>query len=250
MAEQVTMAEGLLELGRDAQRFMDDLCDQLTVLASAPAPALACRAGCAWCCYLLVSVAPPEALLIAETLRTTLDPAALDEVTARVVELDRVSRGLAAQERFNLRRPCALLVDNRCSIYPVRPILCRGWTSYDAAQCEQALRQAEDNLAVDNNAQIRQAAAEVEQQLLATSREMGLPTEQLELTAALRIALETPDAAVRWARGEDLFRAARETPPPERGRLERAGRRRGKSSARARARERRQAADPGWPARD
>jgi hypothetical protein len=193
-----------------------------------------CRAGCAWCCYLLVSVAAPEALVIAEYLRATLSAEALVGVMDRLAALDAVTHALPAQERFNQRRPCALLVDNRCSIYPVRPILCRGWTSYDAAQCEQALRQAEDNLPVDNHPQIRQVAADLEQELLAATRDAGLPTRQLELTAALRVALETPDAAERWAHGEDVFKTALETPPVEPRFGGRAGRRTRKSSRRER----------------
>lgn len=208
-------ASAVLGLAWNAQRLMDVACDELTVLDGTAPRQLACRDGCAWCCYLLVSVAAPEALVIAEHLRATLSAEALDIVTARVVALDAVTHALSAQERFNQRLPCALLVDNRCSIYAVRPIMCRGWTSYDAAQCERALQQAEDNLPVDNHAGIRQAAADLEQELLAATRGANLPTRQLELTAALRIALETPDAADRWVRGEDVFNAALETPPVE-----------------------------------
>jgi hypothetical protein len=222
----------VLELGRNAQRLMDATCDELTVLGGTSHPLLACRAGCAWCCYLLVSVAAPEALVIAEHLRATLSVDALGVVAARVAALDAMTHALPAQERFNQRRPCALLVDNHCSIYAVRPILCRGWTSYDAAQCELALRQAEDNLPVDHHAEIRQAASEIEQELLAATRAAGLPTRQLELTAALRIALETPDAAERWARGEDVFKEALETPPVERVPQSRARRRTRESSRR------------------
>ncbi len=36
--------------------------------------------------------------------------------------------------------------------------------------------------------------------------------EELELTAALRVALETPDAAARWLAGEPLFEAAKLPP--------------------------------------
>jgi hypothetical protein len=39
--------------------------------------------------------------------------------------------------------------------------------------------------------------------------EAGLRPELLELTAALRIALETPNAASRWLAGEPIFAPAR-----------------------------------------
>lgn len=202
----------VLELGRDACEWTAAVCDVLDECGKTVLP-LACRAGCAWCCYLQVSVTAPEAVLVAEYLRQSLSAEALAAVTARVVGLDAVTRGMTPQERIELRRPCALLVDNRCSVYEARPIMCRGWNSVDAAQCEGAIVQAESVLGVEQNALIRQAAAGVEHGLLAATGEAGLAAQPLELTAALRIALETPDAAARWASGEDLFHAAAEPPP-------------------------------------
>jgi hypothetical protein len=38
---------------------------------------------------------------------------------------------------------------------------------------------------------------------------MGLPGDLLELTAALRIAFEVPDAFDRWRAGEAVFAPAR-----------------------------------------
>jgi uncharacterized protein len=202
----------VLELGRDACEWTAAVCDVLDECGKTVLP-LACRAGCAWCCYLQVSITAPEAVLVAEYLRQSLSAEALAAVTARVRTLDAVTHGMTPQERIELRRPCALLVNDRCSVYEVRPIMCRGWNSADAAQCEAAIVQAESVLDVEHNALIRQAAAGVEHGLLAATREASLAAQPLELTAALRIALESPDAAERWASGEDLFQAAAEPPP-------------------------------------
>ena len=206
----------VLELGRDACEWTAAVCDVLDECGKTVLP-LACRAGCAWCCYLQVSVTAPEAVLVAEYLRQSLSADELAVVTARVTTLEALTRGMTPQERIELRRPCALLVDDRCSVYAARPIMCRGWNSVDATQCEGAIVQAESVLSVEHNALIRQAAAGVERGLLAATGEAGLAAQPLELTAALRIALETPDAAERWASGEDLFHAAAEPPsrPPE-----------------------------------
>ena len=42
--------------------------------------------------------------------------------------------------------------------------------------------------------------------------ENGLRDDRLELTAAVLVALETPDAAERWIAGEDVFKDARIPP--------------------------------------
>jgi hypothetical protein len=38
-------------------------------------------------------------------------------------------------DRYYAHVPCALLVDGRCSVYSVRPLLCRGYLSTDREGC-------------------------------------------------------------------------------------------------------------------
>src|SRR5262245_9909033 len=102
----------VLELGRDACEWTAAVCEVLDECGKTVLP-LACRAGCAWCCYLQVSLSAPEAVLVAEYLRQSLSAKDLAEVTARLVTLDTVTRGMTPQERIEIRQPCALLVDQR-----------------------------------------------------------------------------------------------------------------------------------------
>jgi hypothetical protein len=74
--------------------------------------AFACRAGCSSCCVAF-SVAPIEA----DRLRAALTRLAVAEPALR--------RRLRDQGTQAERRACALLVDDRCSVYDERPIICR-----------------------------------------------------------------------------------------------------------------------------
>ena len=48
--------------------------------------------------------------------------------------------GYYEEERIMARQPCAFLDGSgSCSIYPVRPLLCRSITSTDADACREAL---------------------------------------------------------------------------------------------------------------
>ncbi len=181
----------------------------LDVYAPPPGERPVCRAGCGWCCHVQVAVAAPEALRIAEHLRRALPARELDQVAARIARLDDRTRGLDADARAATGLPCALLVDGRCVVYPVRPLLCRGWNSLDAAAC-RANALDPDSVPVPTCELHRQLAGHVALGLDDGLWDAGLgeASLDLELTTALRIALEVPDAAARWLGGEPVFAPA------------------------------------------
>ena len=168
---------------------------------------LACQPGCAWCCHLYVIFATiPEVLAIAEHLRRTLTEAELADLRQRVtVTLERKRN----QSRFQPAAPmipCPLLVDNLCSVYEFRPLVCRAWHSTDVRRCQQP----NGSLAV--NQEVMQVFSAIYRSLIATLAEQELESQEVELISALDIALNTPDAAQRWLAGETLFAAAAASP--------------------------------------
>ena len=103
--------------------------------------------------------------------------------------------------------PCALLVDHRCTAYPVRPLMCGGFNSGDAAACERFVRSSGQTPVPLYAPQLRLAAFVLDGMTAGLS-ESGLTGGRVELTAALRIALEVPDAVERFLAGEPSFAAA------------------------------------------
>jgi Fe-S-cluster containining protein len=177
-------------------------------MATDPPPPLACREGCDWCCYLPVGTVVPEVLRIVEHLRRTLSPEELQATRRRVAALDDRKRRMSLGERAGARLPCALLVEHRCAAYPVRPLTCRGFNSSDARQCERFLHSPRTVVVPTYVPQLRLTTFVLDG-LRAGLSESGLKGDLLELTAALRIALEVPDAAERWLAGEGVFAPAR-----------------------------------------
>jgi Fe-S-cluster containining protein len=180
----------------------------ITEILDATHAPIACQAGCPWCCTLPVAVSPPEALLIAHHLRTTLTTEALAEVRARLkartVELKPLS--LEAHAEANL--PCALLTNGCCGVYEARPVACRTWTSPDATRCEQAQGRPWD-------ATVTQVMPLMD---VLTATQLGVTAglccsavsaAYLELHSAVLCALDTPRAAERWVQGELIFRDCR-----------------------------------------
>jgi hypothetical protein len=173
-----------------------------------PPPPSACREGCDWCCHLTVGTSVPEVVRIVEYLRQRLSGEEFAALRERVVRLDEQRRGVRGVPRSEARLPCALLVDHRCAAYAVRPLTCRGFNSSDAARCERFVRSPGRTDLPLYTPQMRLAAFVLDG-LRAGLSEAGLKGDRVELTAALRIALEVPGAAERFLAGEPVFAAAR-----------------------------------------
>ena len=128
----------VIEIVRHANLLTDEAV-QLALKEAPPNAPSACREGCAWCCYTPVGTAAPEVLQIVAFLRDTLSQEQWNSLCQRVHSgaQQRQLLGLAQVRRAAL--PCPLLVNDRCSAYPVRPLTCRGYTSSDAHCCQRAL---------------------------------------------------------------------------------------------------------------
>lgn len=166
----------------------------------------ACRAGCSSCCYLAVSITPPEAILIAEHLREELSPEAFELKRARVAAFSRRVSELTLEGRARARVPCALLGDDgACTIYAARPLGCRGWTSFSRAECDAALAAGEPGHSGPMDHVAFAAASGVSEGLRSAARGAGLGASQYEFHSAVLRAMQHADAAERWGRGEPVF---------------------------------------------
>jgi Fe-S-cluster containining protein len=173
-------------------------------------PPLACKSGCSWCCYQLVSVTPAEALLLAAHVRS--QPADVQgELVERLRRLDRETRGMSTTVRDSLHLPCAFLKEGSCSVYDVRPLPCREVTSFDVSACERSYKFGFSTLPALGDGPTILSYRAVRIGLWTALDEAAGPdvTYALELTAAVLVALDTPDCARRWLAGEDVFSPAR-----------------------------------------
>jgi Fe-S-cluster containining protein len=78
---------------------------------------LVCRAGCSGCCHHHLSVFAVEA----DEIRRAIE-AASDQTRARI---EAQARAVIEREALGEEVACPLLLDDRCSIYESRPLICR-----------------------------------------------------------------------------------------------------------------------------
>lgn len=168
---------------------------------------IACAAGCPHCCVLNVAVLLPEAMIIADWLRTRLQQPELAALRGRIADHCRRVRWMEDDERISKQVVCPLLdAAGRCSIHTVRPLVCRAVASLDRASCREAFDPIiSDQERLVSADLLRQAV--FDQAFIALARaigQCGLDDRSIELGSGLRAFLDQPALRERLLAGERL----------------------------------------------
>ena len=206
--------------GPDPLSHLSQLVDQAAAFAEVvlkdvssrepPPKPIACKKGCAFCCHgREVHATSLEVLRIAGYVAENFPIDQIGALLTRAAEVEQAKKEQwnAGPPRRNFR--CPLLVDNVCSVYPVRPLVCRGFNSYDAYACELQKSFLQENAKIEGYAHQGRAAQAALAGLRRGLDEAGLGADVLDLAPALRIVLTTQNVAPRWLSGEPVFEGAR-----------------------------------------
>lgn len=207
LGEEV-LPDSLQQLIEKAAAFAENMAQQGRHPLSPP---VACADKCSWCCNQQVRATAPEIFRIVRHLDDPDLQQRRAATVARLQQLDKATRGLSAQGRARIPKPCAFLVDNRCSIYEVRPMACAEYTSYDVGVCKRWHRLGQRGTGGPVHEKARLLAFTSVQAGMVRALTNAAPQADsawLELTAAVVDALKTPDAEASWLRGEPIFAAA------------------------------------------
>lgn len=180
-----------------AQELAEEMCNRHVEADNS----IACRAGCQHCCIVNVSVLPPEAERISRYLQATRTDTELAKLVQVLEQLDRETRWLDDEERIMVKRSCAFLdASGSCSIYPVRPLLCRALTSINAESCREAMTM----VAFDENRPI--IANLIQQQIFETafSSLASALEQQHRSSRSLRLAGSVYNLLIKSPKGNVL----------------------------------------------
>jgi hypothetical protein len=176
-----------------ACRVVQEMTETALIRHRGDSSRIACRPGCAHCCVVSVAVLRPEAATIVAYLERKLSTAELLALEQKIGELYAVIRWLDDEERIRWKQPCALLDEaETCSVYPVRPLLCRGMTSIDPQACRQAIDLLPMGEASPVTVNLFQSFL-YNQAFLAMARAMenvGLDSRSCEVTEAIKTLLD------------------------------------------------------------
>jgi Fe-S-cluster containining protein len=176
-----------------ACRVVQEMAETALARFRGEAPLIACGPGCAHCCVVNVAVLRPEAATIVAYLERKLSASELLALQQKIDALHAAIRWLDEEERIRRRQSCALLDEaGTCSVYPVRPLLCRGMTSIDPETCRQAIDLLPLGDAPPVTVNLFQSFL-FHQAFIALARAMenaGLESRSQEMTAAIKGLLD------------------------------------------------------------
>jgi Fe-S-cluster containining protein len=201
--------EAIIEIAERAITLTEASLQRVTELVQSDTP-LACRAGCSYCCrHLVVGTSAPEVFIIALYLTSPHAAVPLPVIWQRLEEHVSKTRGVVNRDRGGVRMECPFLIEHQCSIYPVRPLLCRGYNSYSIEECREHHDRYPEETKVSKCVPYFELPKAVDTGMRMALVELGLGgAAPLELVAAVRIALRTPENMDRWLAGEPIFKVA------------------------------------------
>ena len=224
------VAESIRENGSETN--LDTLFDGIIECTSAitesarqkdpPIKTLACDAGCSHCCHQYdVGVTPFEILRIAEFIQDTYSQAEREALLDRVGAAEQRKNQQPIEDWGIAKFPCPLLADDNCSVYEIRPLICRAMNSYSMKRCQSNRENPRDDSSVPMYGHQYEIAGFARAGVQRGLVEVNVQSELLELVPALKIALTTPGALLRWLTGERIFEGAVSRLPPRMRRAKR-----------------------------
>jgi len=168
---------------------------------------LACKKGCFHCCSQMVVISAAEAFAVAAEVRRK------PGMPAAVTRVAQEAGGLTLEQRLGSDIFCPLLTDAICSIYPARPLGCRGFGSMNLDACLAAFTRGETpDIPTPTDAVSVLYACRM--MLIAAQRLLGLDDGTYEMNSAVAAALTADDTEARWLAGEKVFAGVSASPPP------------------------------------
>jgi Fe-S-cluster containining protein len=164
-----------------------------------------CRSGCAHCCQLRVVAFPHELIAIYLYVKRNLSSERVLEIKSRIRKQFDVVKNFTQDEHFTTNVQCPLLEDNKCSVYPVRPLSCAGYHSMSEAACKDSNEHPEivgnENGGIPMVAGIKFAQELQVQAALSVLQTIGADAEQYELIRGLNMIFQDSSVNQRWING-------------------------------------------------
>jgi Fe-S-cluster containining protein len=160
---------------------------------------VACSKGCAWCCHQDVEVSIAEAILIAVETAGDARGRAFDEKSKKIIGHAR-----------KMGTPCPFLGEARnCTIYDIRPVVCRSFLSPDKTRCQQsveAILSGGKPVQVLSHGMPHLLGNAIRAGLNEILKDHGLQNDYVDLVQTVAAIRKDPELIDRWANGESVFK--------------------------------------------
>lgn len=191
-------ATSVLRSAADVASFADEAID---IVREDYRPPLQCKKACSYCCRkpgVLISV--PELLRILHYVNEEFDEEAVSALRERASRYAAQVDGQDLHVPGGKSVPCPLLVDDLCSVYDARPLVCRGYNSTSAEACRRA--HTDPAVLVPIFAPLKDVTDGATIGMTQRLRDAGLSDAMVDLGTALHAALEADAGVESILRGE------------------------------------------------
>jgi len=169
-----------------------------------------CDAGCADCCHVMIAVTAPEVFAIADYLRANNTTAQIQQLQQHAEAVFLQTINLNHEQYAAIKVECPLLSsENRCNVYPVRPLRCQAWYSLSAERCRNCFTGNSVDETVPLDAHAYTVGQGIGAGISAGLRSLGLDGNFYELGSALAAVLPHADAAAKWLAGENVLQGCK-----------------------------------------
>ncbi len=186
--------------------FYRRLDDTITGVSVHIEQSVQCQQGCTYCCHFKVDVSANEVFAIVEHVQSTFTLDQLEKLVQKATHNKSKLAMLSQAKRIVTNIACPLLEDNACSIYAMRPSMCRKIHSTNVDACQHSYDNPEDENI--NNAEHPILSA-ITMTMLTAAREgfsaLGLDKTVYDLNEVLIDALSDSKYKKRWLKGKKAF---------------------------------------------
>ncbi|WP_422923788.1 YkgJ family cysteine cluster protein [Singulisphaera sp. PoT] len=200
-------APGTIELARGIHELTDRSIRQVHS-ACHDGHRVACRRGCTYCCMFPVAASAPEVLAVAAYVRERFDEGRREELDRRIEANIAATEGMSMSRRDRVRMDCPFLEGGACSVYEVRPIACRGYSSYSVDDCREDFEHPGTGVDVHTNGLRELVFGAIREGLAVACKSASAEHRLLELVRAYRIASNDPTLTEAWRSRPEAFDAA------------------------------------------
>ncbi|MDK2375054.1 YkgJ family cysteine cluster protein [Serratia fonticola] len=181
------------------RRYLLDPIEQEVINSSL----IACKKGCSHCCYLRVDAYDFEVISIYNFIQERINKEVRNIIEIAVKNAYLTIKNISEHEHHITNVKCPFLLDDSCSIYPVRPMSCAGYSSLSEEICKHSYDHP-DCLSGDipRDPNIFEATMNAHSYVRAALNKEDEP--MLELISSIYKMIESPSVIINWKQNRKM----------------------------------------------
>ena len=144
MVENGMTKETLFQATRSMYNAIDDLINSLLSYAKRQGVNIDCKKGCEWCCHQAIFAISHEVHFLTDYMADYFSGDQIKTVLQKAKDKNDQVKKLGTEDILNVKSPCPLLNDGKCSVYEARPMACRIYLSQNLSSCIEFYKHPEN----------------------------------------------------------------------------------------------------------